>query len=73
MLKDATGEEAHWAEDLPQALSRLREQVYSAVVLDQFLLEFRVNITRVHKPSFDGKKRVRERPYSNSCHLQPCI
>jgi hypothetical protein len=39
MLKDATGEETHWAEDLPQALARLREQTYSAVVLDQFLLE----------------------------------
>ena len=39
MLKEATGEETQWADDLPQALSRLREQVYSAVVLDQFLLE----------------------------------
>jgi hypothetical protein len=39
MLKDATGEETHWTEDLAQALSRLREQVYSAVVLDQFLAE----------------------------------
>ena len=39
MLKDATGEEAHWAQDLAQALARLREQLYSTVVLDQFLLE----------------------------------
>ncbi len=39
MLKEATGEETHWAEDLPRALARLREQAYSAVVLDQFLLE----------------------------------
>jgi len=39
MLKEATGEETHWAEDLPSALTRLREQAYSAVVLDQFLLE----------------------------------
>src|ERR1700678_4824350 len=38
-LKDATGEETHWAQDLPQAVARLREQAYSAVVLDQFLLE----------------------------------
>ena len=39
MLKEATGEDTQWVEDLPQGLSRLREQVYSAVVLDQFLLE----------------------------------
>ncbi len=39
MLKEATGEDTRWVEDLPQGLSRLREQVYSAVVLDQFLLE----------------------------------
>jgi hypothetical protein len=38
-VKDATGEETQWAENLPQALARLREQSYSAVVLDQFLLE----------------------------------
>lgn len=38
-LKEATGEDTHWAENLPQAVARLREQVYSAVVLDQFLLE----------------------------------
>lgn len=39
MLKEATAEETHWAQDLSQALARLREQSYSAVVLDQFLLE----------------------------------
>lgn len=38
-LKEATGEETHWAENLQQALARLREQSYSVVVLDQFLLE----------------------------------
>ena len=38
-LKEATGEETHWAENLQQALARLREQSYSIVVLDQFLLE----------------------------------
>jgi len=38
-LKEATGDETHWAENLQQALLRLREQSYSVVVLDQFLLE----------------------------------
>ena len=38
-LKDATGEETHWAAGLLQAAARLREQAYSTVVLDQFLLE----------------------------------
>jgi hypothetical protein len=38
-LKEATGEETHWAETLPQAVAQLREQVYSAVVLDEFLSE----------------------------------
>jgi len=38
-LKDVTGHETHWAENLQQALSRLREQNYLTVVLDQFLLE----------------------------------
>src|SRR5271163_2239138 len=38
-VRDATGEETQWAENLPQAVARLREQSYSAVVLDQFLLE----------------------------------
>jgi CheY-like chemotaxis protein len=38
-LQEATGEETHWAQNLQQALARLREQPYSVVVLDQFLLE----------------------------------
>jgi hypothetical protein len=38
-VKDAIGEETHWAENLTQAVARLREHPYSAVVLDQFLLE----------------------------------
>lgn len=38
-LKESTGEETQWAENLPQAFSHLREQNYSVVVLDQFLLE----------------------------------
>ncbi len=38
-LKEATGYETHWAENLQQAVARLREQSYSTVVLDQFLLE----------------------------------
>src|SRR5579863_108552 len=38
-LKDSTGKETHWAENLPQAMARLREQSYIAVVIDQFLLE----------------------------------
>jgi len=31
--------ETHWAENLSQAVARLREQSYSTVVIDQFLLE----------------------------------
>jgi signal recognition particle GTPase len=38
-LKDATGNETHWAENLQQGLARLREQAYRAVVIDQFLME----------------------------------
>ncbi|MFZ0320664.1 MAG: hypothetical protein WAL56_16185 [Candidatus Sulfotelmatobacter sp.] len=38
-LKDSTGKETHWAENLQQAVTRLREQSYTAVVIDQFLLE----------------------------------
>jgi hypothetical protein len=38
-LKDATGEETNWAENLQQAVGQLREQSYSAVVIDQFLIE----------------------------------
>ena len=38
-LKEATGIEATWAGNLQQALTRLREQTYSAAVIDQFILE----------------------------------
>ena len=38
-LKDSTGNETHWAENLQLAVAHLREQTYSAVVIDQFLLE----------------------------------
>jgi hypothetical protein len=38
-LKADTGNETHWAESLQQAMVRLREQSYTAVVIDQFLLE----------------------------------
>jgi hypothetical protein len=38
-LRETTGEESHWAVDLQQAAARLREQSYSAVVIDQFLIE----------------------------------
>jgi hypothetical protein len=38
-LKESTGNETHWAENLAQAVARLREQTYSAVIIDQFILE----------------------------------
>ncbi|HUO26977.1 MAG TPA: hypothetical protein VMU61_15015 [Candidatus Aquilonibacter sp.] len=38
-LKQATGQETAWAANLQQALTQLREQTYSAVVIDQFILE----------------------------------
>jgi signal transduction histidine kinase len=38
-LQAATGEETHWAQDLQEGVTRLREQTYSAAVIDQFLLE----------------------------------
>jgi hypothetical protein len=38
-LKADTGNETHWAESLRQAMVQLREQSYTAVVIDQFLLE----------------------------------
>jgi len=38
-LNESTGNETHWAENLQQAMARLREQTYSAVVMDQFILE----------------------------------
>jgi len=38
-LEAATGENTHWAKTLQEAATRLREQCYSAAVIDQFLLE----------------------------------
>jgi hypothetical protein len=38
-LRSATGDETHWAHTLQGAATRLREQPYSAAVIDQFLLE----------------------------------
>jgi hypothetical protein len=38
-LKSATGQDTHWAQNLREASSLLREQPYSAAVIDQFLLE----------------------------------
>jgi hypothetical protein len=39
MLKSSTGFETHWARNLQEGTTRLREQTYSTAVLDQFLLE----------------------------------
>jgi hypothetical protein len=38
-LSAATNNEVHWAQSLQQAASQLRQQTYSAAVIDQFLLE----------------------------------
>jgi hypothetical protein len=38
-LRVATNEETQWAANLHDAVTRLREQTYSAAVIDQFLLE----------------------------------
>jgi hypothetical protein len=38
-VNQSTGSEAHWAENLQQAIAKLREHSYSAAVVDQFLLE----------------------------------
>jgi hypothetical protein len=38
-LQTATGEETHWAQSPQEAATRLREQSYTAAVIDQFLLE----------------------------------
>jgi hypothetical protein len=38
-LSAATNSEVHWAQSLQQATSHLRQQTYSAAVIDQFLLE----------------------------------
>jgi len=38
-LLAATSQETHWAQNLQEAATRLREQTYAATVIDQFLLE----------------------------------
>ena len=38
-LQAATGDETHWAQNLQEAATRLREQTYTAAVIDQFLIE----------------------------------
>jgi hypothetical protein len=38
-LQAATEMETHWAQSLQEAATRLREQTYSAAVINQFLLE----------------------------------
>ena len=38
-LKLATDNEVHWAQTVQQAATQLRQQTYSAAVIDQFLLE----------------------------------
>lgn len=38
-VQAATGEETHWAKNLQEAVTRLRERTYTATVIDQFLLE----------------------------------
>jgi len=38
-LHAATGEETHWAQNLQDAATRLRQDTYSAAVIDQFLVE----------------------------------
>lgn len=38
-LSAATGQHTHWAQSLQEAATRLREQTYSAAVIDMFLIE----------------------------------
>jgi len=38
-LKNSTGNETHWAENLQRGMACLREHNYLAVVIDQFLVE----------------------------------
>jgi len=38
-LQATTGQETHWAQNLQEAVTCLREQAYAAAVIDQFLLE----------------------------------
>jgi hypothetical protein len=38
-LHEATGQQTHWVQSVREAATHLREQTYSAAVIDQFLLE----------------------------------
>jgi len=38
-LQATAGQETHWAQNLQEAVTCLREQTYAAAVIDQFLLE----------------------------------
>lgn len=38
-LYTITGQQTHWAQSLQEGATHLREQAYSAVVIDQFLME----------------------------------
>jgi hypothetical protein len=38
-LEEATGQPIHWVQTIQNAVMRLREQTYTAAVIDQFLLE----------------------------------
>jgi hypothetical protein len=39
LIYEATSQETHWAQSVQQAATRLRENAYSAAVIDQFVLE----------------------------------
>jgi len=39
LINEATSQETHWAQSVQQASTQLRENAYSAAVIDQFLLE----------------------------------
>lgn len=39
LVHEATSQETHWAQTVQDAATRLREQPYSTVVIDQFVLE----------------------------------
>jgi len=38
-LRSATSQDVHWADTIQEASTRLREQVYSVAVIDQFVVE----------------------------------
>ena len=39
LIHEATSQETHWVQSVQQAATQLRENAYSAAVIDQFLLE----------------------------------